>query len=108
SPGPDMRIQGKRFQGRHGAKVNGGMPKEPVAGRLVRKAGLEPARLAAPAPKAGASTNSATFAISAPLAQGASYSRGPGAMQKKLVRAPVGRRALSAGSRFSLGRTSMS
>src|SRR5690606_32637355 len=29
---------------------------------LVRKAGLEPARLAAPAPKAGASTSSATFA----------------------------------------------
>ena len=29
---------------------------------LVRKAGLEPARLAAPVPKTGASTSSATFA----------------------------------------------
>src|SRR3546814_12390463 len=32
---------------------------------VVRKGGLEPPRLAAPAPKAGASANSATFAISA-------------------------------------------
>ena len=31
--------------------------------RVVRKAGLEPARLAALAPKARASTNSATFAM---------------------------------------------
>src|SRR3546814_1399064 len=44
---------------------------------VVRNGGLEPPRLAAPAPKAGASTNSATFAIPGSLpVQARFYARG--------------------------------
>src|SRR5690606_10160759 len=46
---------------------------------VVRKAGLEPARLAAPAPKAGASTSSATFALPAPDHGTKKRPAGPGA-----------------------------
>src|SRR5690606_27006758 len=57
----DMRIQGKRFQGRPagdaGTRRPGGRP------GMVRKGGLEPPRLAALVPKTRASTNSATFAM---------------------------------------------
>src|SRR6185295_15437471 len=38
---------------------------DPAGARMVRKGGLEPPRAAPPAPKAGASTNSATFAYAA-------------------------------------------
>src|SRR3546814_14976998 len=48
------------------------------------------------------------FAISARQRRSAHLTRRVRERRKKLVRAPVGRRALSAGSRFSLGRTSMS
>src|SRR3546814_10629785 len=89
-------LQGERLRGAEPARW------------VVRKGGLEPPRLAAPAPKAGASTSSATFAISARQRRSAHLTRRVRERRKKLVRAPVGRRALSAGSRFSLGRTSRS
>src|SRR3546814_6888055 len=47
-------LQGERLRGAEPARW------------VVRKGGLEPPRLAAPAPKAGASPSSATFEISAP------------------------------------------
>src|SRR3546814_17311964 len=85
-------LQGERLRGAEPARW------------VVRKGGLEPPRLAAPAPKAGASTSSATFAISARQRRSAHLTRRVRERRKKLVRAPVGRRALSAGSRFSLGK----
>src|SRR3546814_642173 len=58
-------LQGERLRGAEPARW------------VVRKGGLEPPRLAAPAPKAGASTNSATFATPGSLpVQARFYARG--------------------------------
>src|SRR3546814_13514275 len=59
-------LQGERLRGAEPARW------------VVRKGGLEPPRLAAPAPKAGASTNSATFAIPGSLPVQARFTRAAG------------------------------
>src|SRR5690606_15853889 len=65
-PGVGVRMPGRRI---HGPVARAGK-------RVVRKAGLEPARLAAPAPKAGASTSSATFAVLHPIMEQKNARRG--------------------------------
>src|SRR3546814_5399835 len=70
-------LQGERLRGAEPARW------------VVRKGGLEPPRLAAPAPKAGASTSSATFAISARQRRSAHLTRRVRERRKTIGRAHV-------------------
>src|SRR3546814_2737522 len=74
-------LQGERLRGAEPARW------------VVRKGGLEHPRLAAPAPKAGASTNSATFAIPGSLPVQARFYARVGEGGKEANKSPSDRKS---------------